>query len=468
MATETLRDLVVNIIAEGVEKANKSLDDVDKKAEKAERSIRSLADRFVSFGLKVGATGSAMLGIFGQKAMAGTVEAERFSLAIERFFRVTGDALAPYVRFATEAIQKLTSAFYGLSPSTKDALVKVSLAAVGVGVLAGALFSAIKVAGLFGAALAFAFSGPLGVITLLATAAVALAGVMGGVFDQGISTGERFVRVVTMIIQTWEGLKTLGGALAEIFAPALEWIISAFKKSFEWVMDLIGIQLPDSANEAVEGMSSTYSSFVEATVGMFFRIRENWSKMTAYMHQIWEAMLSTISQAYHKIVDSMAVGMAKVAELFGIVPEGTADLITKEGAEKQKQIANDLNNKLADLNEQQKKDADELKKKNEEAMDALKGKLDGARNKAREIVDPIVGMLDRLKQGGGFKLKMEMQFESLQGTFDRLQKAMGNASGSGVDIDKMMLGQLEGINDGMQKAVNKLDGINRAVPVVVQ
>lgn len=467
MSTETLRELVVDIIAEGVEKANKKLDEVDKKAEKADKSMRGLAERFATFGMKVGAVGSALLGVFGQKAMAGTVEAERFSLAIERFFRVTGDALAPYVRFATEAIQKLTSAFYGLAPSTKDTLVKISLAAVALGVLSTAIFSVIKVAGIVGGALAFAFSGPLGVVTLLATAVVGLAGLMGGVFDSGISAGERFIRVVTMIVQTWEGLKAVGSSLADAFAPMLEWIVSAFNKAFTWIMELIGVDLIDNSVDAIGSISGSYSSFVETTVGMFFRIRENWAKMTSYMTQLWHSMLSTISAAYHATVDTIATGIAKLGEYFGLIPEGTADLITQEGAAKQKQIANELQNKLGELNEKQKKDADELKKKNEEAMDALRGKLDGARGVAKDFVNPIIGMLNRLEQGGGFKLRMEMQFESLQGTFDRLQKAMGNASGVGVDIDKMMLGQLEGINDGMQKAVNRLDGINRAVPAVV-
>lgn len=152
------------------EKLKSTINSIGTVAIAAASRLQTMATSVAKVGVGIGAVGGSMLALFGTRALAGTIEAEKFGKAIEMLFRVTGDALAPYVRFATDAITKLARAFYNLSPQTKDLITQVALIATGIGVLSGGILAASSIFSMATPLFMALFAGPipkLGVITAL-------------------------------------------------------------------------------------------------------------------------------------------------------------------------------------------------------------------------------------------------------------------------------------------------------------
>ncbi len=482
MSQTVLAEATVNLVANGVDKFDRDIKKVQKDTEKAGKSMKELTDRILNMGIKVGLVGGSMLAIFGSKAMAGTVEAERLGMAIERFFRVTGDALAPYVRLATDIIQKLTYAFMGLSPQVKNALVVTALIATGIGAAAGAIAVAIPLVKTLAAGIA-ALGSVIGAIAggiFASTIGTLAAGILGvgtailgvgayidGVFDSGITGSERFIRAIKFLLDVWTGLKevatgTLEGIIrliqpiADFFVdlatsiynslkPVLEWIASAFSSVFGSAAKVLGEQLPNEFIGGAENMAKTGSTFVESIIGMFHKLREGWLSVVQFMERTW-----------NKATDNIARGLAKIGEATGFLEKGVGEFLEQDIANNRKREA-----------EEQKKEMDDLIKKNQEAMDAIKKRLEGNRRVAEDFAKPILNALDALRKGaagGGFKLKLDVNFESLQGTWERLQKAMASDSGAGVEQAQLV--QLQQANNNLQQIAGNMGAIARAVPAV--
>ena len=66
---------------------------------------------------------------------------------------------------------------------------------------------------------------------------------------------------------------------------------------------------------------------------------------------------------------------------------------------------------------------EKIDKDNKEAMERLKNALNKNKGIAQDMAKPILDMFNKAKGGGGFHMKGEIQFEGLQGTWERLQKA---------------------------------------------
>lgn len=468
MSSTVLASAVVNVVANGVEKVSGQLNAVGQNAQKAGQKLggmveqtkpmKTVADRITGigtslmeagnkaaqFGLKIGAVGGTMLGIFGTKAMAGTVEAERLSQAIERFFRVTGDALAPYVRQATELVNRLTQAFYTLPASTKTAIVQVALIASGIGMASAAFLALSSVAVTVGGVLLAVFTSPITLIAGLVAGATSAALAMGGVFDAGISANERITRVVQVLLDAWTGMKAIGQSLVNSFRPAFEWISTAFATTFKKIMSVLGVDVGEVGATGAQALTGTFGDFTLAVVKNFYHIRA-----------VWSEVCDSIRRNFWSVSNVIAKSLATASEFVGLIPEGSGEILNDIVDRENKAAA------AADL-----RSADELRRKNAAAMDELGKKLEANKGKAKELAVPLLkafqGIADIVNPpgggagpgGGGFTMKVGIDIGPLESAFSRIQMAVANASGVGVDVNKAILGGVEQIAGNVAKIAN--------------
>ena len=406
--------------------------------------LSSMAGKMAQFGAAAGAAGGVLLGYFGTKAMAGTVEAERLSQAIERFFRVTGDALAPYVRQATELVNRLTQAFYTLPASTKTAIVQVALIATGIGMASAAFLALSGVAVTVGGVLLAVFTSPIALIAALVAGATSAALAMGGVFDAGILANERITRTIQVLLDAFEGMKSIGAGLVDSFSPAIEWISNAFSKAFNYIMEVLGVKIGAEGATGVTALAGTFSEFTVTVVGYFHRIRA-----------VWHEVCNTMRTNFVSVSDQIAIGLGAAAEAVGLVPEGTGNILQDDIQRAKKAAANeDLRN------------ADELQRKNAAAMEELKKKLKDNQGEAKKLAAPLMDAFNAVAKiinpkgglagagGGGFTMKVGIDIGPLESAFSRIQMAVANASGVGVDVNKAILGGVEQIAGNVAKIAN--------------
>ena len=406
--------------------------------------LSSMAGKMAQFGAAAGAAGGVLLGYFGTKAMAGTVEAERLSQAIERFFRVTGDALAPYVRQATELVNRLTQAFYTLPASTKTAIVQVALIATGIGTATAAFLALSGVAVTVGGVLLAVFTSPITLIAGLVAGATSAALAMGGVFDAGISANERITRVVQVLLDAWSGMKKIGESLVNSFRPAFEWISTAFATVFKKIMSVLGVDVGEVGAQGAQALTGTFADFTLAVVKNFYHIRA-----------VWAEVCDSIRRNFWSVSNTIAKALATAEEFVGLIPKGSTEVLNDIVDRENKAAA------AADL-----RNADELQRKNAAAMDELAKKLEANKGKAKELAIPLLNGFKAFQDivnppgggagpgGGGFTMKVGIDIGPLESAFSRIQMAVANASGVGVDVNKAILGGVEQIAGNVAKIAN--------------
>lgn len=406
--------------------------------------LSSMAGKMAQFGAAAGAAGGVLLGYFGTKAMAGTVEAERLSQAIERFFRVTGDALAPYVRQATELVNRLTQAFYTLPASTKTAIVQVALIATGIGMASAAFLALSGAAVTVGGVLLAVFTSPIALIAALVAGATSAALAMGGVFDAGIDANERITRVVQVLLDAWTGMKAIGQSLVNSFRPAFEWISKAFATTFSHIMKILGVEISAEGGKGVQSLTGTFADFTLAVVKNFL-----------YIRAVWSEVCDSIRTKFVSVSDSIATGLGAAAEFVGILKKGTGNFLEEDIQRARKAAVK------ADLAA-----ADELQRKNKAALDELQKKLEENKGKAQELAIPLLNGFKAFQDivnppgggagpgGGGFTMKVGIDIGPLESAFSRIQMAVANASGVGVDVNKAILGGVEQIAGNVAKIAN--------------
>ena len=405
--------------------------------------LSSMAGKMAQFGAAAGAAGGVLLGYFGTKAMAGTVEAERLSQSIERFFRVTGDALAPYVRQATELVNRLTQAFYTLPASTKTAIVQVALIATGIGMASAAFLALSGVAVTVGGVLLAVFTSPITLIAGLVAAVGGAALAMAGVFDAGISANERITRVVQMLLDAWVGMKSIGNALVDSFRPAFEWISNAFATAFSYILEVLGIKMSKEGDKGITSLTGSFSDFVVTVSGYFYGVKEVWAEVVGGMRSTFESMRNDVS-----------AGLGTINVALGMVTQEEAD-----------NLKNSLEKDREDNVKKDQKSIEDLRQKNNAAMDELREKLKKNRGEAEKLAAPLFDAFNTLNNlfnpkgqpggaGGGFTMKVGIDIGPLESAFSRIQMAVANASGVGVDINKAILGGVEQIAGNVAKIAN--------------
>jgi hypothetical protein len=291
------------------------------------------------------------------------------------------------------------------------------------------------------------FSGVFGLIGALigpiVIGLIALEAKATGAFAPGITMGQRFASVIEAMLNLWEGVKSMGMTLYTALKPTIDWVISSFTSAWKYIMKLLGVDMDDSAQQGAGAMTSTFSSFSETIVSIFGRIREWWLKLVHFMSTKW-------SQA----IDGIAQGLAWVGEQVGVLPKGVQDILNQDIAAQRKKDA-----------AEQVKQMEELKAATAKAMEELKKALEKNKQKAKELAAPILEMLGLANKGGGFRIKMDVGFETLQGTFERLQKSM--VSG-GATVEQAQLKEMKGMRDDIQKGNAELVNIKNKVGGAVE
>ncbi|CAB4160806.1 hypothetical protein UFOVP731_16 [uncultured Caudovirales phage] len=291
------------------------------------------------------------------------------------------------------------------------------------------------------------FSGVFGLIGALIgpilVGLVALEARATGAFAPGITMAQRFTSVIQAMLNLWEGVKSMGMILYSALKPTIDWVISSFTSGWKYIMKLLGVDMDASAQQGAGAMATTFSSFSETIVSIFGRIREWWLKLVHFMSTKW-------SQA----IDGIAQGLAWIGEKVGVLPKGIQDVLNQDIAAQRKKDA-----------DEQKKQMEELRAATAKAMEELKKALEKNKQKAKELAAPILEMLGLANKGGGFHIKMDVGFETLQGTFERLQKSM--VSG-GATIEQAQLKEMKGMRDDIQKGNAELVNIKNKVGGAVE
>lgn len=205
--------------------------------------------------------------------------------------------------------------------------------------------------------------------------------------------------------------------LIGLIIAAVGGLVVAFAKLFGF-MESGSASASDGINEANASWVGKVLGWIQAVV-TFFAKGFNW-----------------IAEKAAAVSDFIAEKMADAAEFVGLVPEGTGAMIRT-----MKPI------------EPFKLDIDKI----DLAFNKMKN---GARNVApaiKQALGPIAGLFQELMQpgnGDGFHVRMKVELEGLQGTFDRLQKAF--AEGDGEDVQQQILEQNKAFNQ-------KLDDVKQAL-----
>jgi hypothetical protein len=290
------------------------------------------------------------------------------------------------------------------------------------------------------------FSGVFGLISALIgpilIGLVAMEAKSMGAFAPGITMGQRFTAVIHAMLNLWEGVKSMGMTLYDALKPTLDWIMGAFNTGWKYILKLLGVDMGQAAADGSSNMGQNFSSFAETIVGLFTKIREWWLKLTQFMSKTWAAA-----------IDGVAQGLAWIGEQVGVLPAGIQDVLKQDiEAQRKKDAAEQL------------KDMEALKAANNKMMEDLRKQLEKNKQKAKEMAAPILEMLGLANKPGGFHIKMDVGFESLQGTFERLQKSMLTG---GASVEQMQLKEMKGMREDIQRGnaelVNIKDKVGGAV-----
>lgn len=291
------------------------------------------------------------------------------------------------------------------------------------------------------------FSGVFGLISALIgpilIGLVALEAKATGAFAPGITMTQRFIAVIHAMLNLWEGVKTMGMALYASLKPTIDWVIGAFKTGWNYILKLLGVDMGQAAADGSATMGQNFSSFAETIVGLFTKIREWWLKLTQFMSKTWATA-----------IDGIAQGLAWIGEKVGVLPAGIQDVLKQDiEAQRKKDAAEQL------------KEMEVLQAANKKMMEDLRKQLEKNKQKAKEMAAPILEMLGLAGKAGGFHIKMDVGFETLQGTFERLQKSMMTG---GATIEQAQLKALNGMREDIQKGNAELVVIKNKVGGAVE
>lgn len=362
---------------------------------------------------KLSGGGGLLIGFFGHGAAQGTVEADQLGKAIERLTRVVGDMFAPYLRIATGLVEQATKWWGSLSEATKSSIAQWLLIGTAIAGVVAILPTVLSIGGAVVGVIA-AMVSPIG---LVVGGLIALAGWFSGAADAGIDWQERITRAMDFVIKGWGYLSGTMSATWAVIEGLFSNMASLAKGTFNWLYDTV---LWFGRN-----WDKVFKDLFVNTVTLF----EN---LGGFLKRFGESVWDWISSGFDpkKFVFEFGKEFNKLGEGMQRTTEKLPDFIHDELV-------------------------DPFEKAGQAWADAMEI-VDGSRGRAEGIVGGIRRAVDGLKgtlasNAGGFKINAQVGFEGLQGTFDRLQKAFAEQSGS--TVQESQLGQLTSINSGIQQMV---------------
>lgn len=397
---------------------------------------------------------SAVVGIKSAIASAASMSVTFGGQVVESVRAATVSVLRFSAALAVQTVSALQSAAVGLIAMVNPAKIAgMAMSALGgiVTMTSAIITGSLTVLG--------------GVFSLLSAAILPVIGLFigfvaaeKGVFAPGIDMGERFVRVIETLLDIWEGMKSAfsiaGQMLYDTFGPALDWLSNAFFSVVNEILKFFGVELGGASNDGAQDMAKGMNEGTNNVAKSGLSMVESMVKFFGMVRKAWKATVDFIQNTWNAAVNSIADAMAQAGEAMGIVPKGTANALKEDNARETERNM-----------KKQKDEMAQIEKQNQSMMEDLKKRLEENKGKARNMAKPILDMFNAAK-GGGFHMKAEVQFEGLQSTYDRLQKAMANISGKGVTIEEQQLRTMQDVYNETVKMNANLSAVRQAVPAV--
>ncbi len=413
---------------------------IDIDTTKAESSISKLQGKIKGLQLAAVAAAAGMAVMaqrFASAAMENTVEADRLSKAYTYAGKVIGDMFAPYVRLATEAINKFTEYWKSLSEGLKSSIAMWAAITIGV-----AAFVAVLpvISSILGAIL----SGFMVLLTPIGAVGAAIGAVivwLSGAAKAGMTWEQRLKAAIRGVLDIWTAMQTAFEMFGDVFSGIFGAIYDTAKGVLVWIAEQFGFV-------GMEGMAAGDDMSTGLGSSLVW-IMEKFGEFKSYVLAIFQV----IQKSWASMVDGLSTGLSWVLEKLAIVGEGTTDTLLATNKEQMAQMGTD-----------QKAAMEKLAADNKAILDKMRARMAGNKAKADEYADPLIKLFKGLDAGGGFKIKGTVAFEGLQGTFDRLQLAFANAGGP--NIEQAQLIEMKGINQNMQLATIALNEIRDKGPVV--
>ena len=268
-------------------------------AEKGIAAITGKLQKMQMVALVVGGAIGGAVGTLTRAASAGTVEGEQLAKSYEYAARTIGDMFAPYVRLATDLINRFTSYFRSLSAETKASVAKWAMVSAAVAAFAAALPSLIAgVTALTGAI--FALMSPIG---LAGAAIVAMGGYFAGVFDSTKSWEEVLASFIGFFLDVWtraqDAFDKFCGAVVSAYDSTVKPMLAGMEESWNSVSESIG-GVVDYLAESIAGFFGTSVEDASTFHGVMSSVVEAWLDLQTAA----EAVISALSDGFMFIYDN--------------------------------------------------------------------------------------------------------------------------------------------------------------------
>ena len=206
---------------------------------------------------------------------------------------------APYVRLATDLINRFTSYFRSLSAETKSSIAKWAMVSAAVAAFAAALPSLIAgVTALTGAI--FALMSPIG---LAGAAIVAMAGYFAGVFDSTKSWEEVLASFIGFFLDVWtraqDAFDKFCGAVVSAYDSTVKPMLAGMEESWNSVSESIG-GVVDYLAESIASFFGTSVEDASTFQGVMSSVVEAWLDLQTAA----EAVISALSDGFMYIYDN--------------------------------------------------------------------------------------------------------------------------------------------------------------------
>lgn len=443
------------------------------------------------------------------RGIEGTREADRLAHAWQFLSRVVAVELSPYIRALTTGLIELGKWFRDLDDGTKSVAAKFIAAGAAVGAVAGAA----SVVGLALGALLSPIGLVLGGVSLVGAAALGAFGDLSGVFK---SLGE-------WALAAWDAIKS-GASTAWTEAAGagrmfVDFASAAFNHVAGWARSA-WTAVATAAQSALDFVAETFGSFGEG-------VRATFQGIIGWAASVWNAVTGIFdgliggSNAAAGAVASMGNSGLDVFEGVGTAAEGSADRINSanrgwlqaavaaighyatKAAEAFNWIAKQfaaLSDKIAEWISAVGEKLGALPEGTSRALrdmpainpiqidtarvDAFFRDLEGKAGKADrflsgtvgkffregfkgDMLGGLAGVWDKVKEAfnkpKGLELKLNVGFEALQGTFERLQVALTSPP---EDTEKAILGGVNQCADALQQLAREGLVLKNPAPAV--
>jgi phage-related protein len=359
----------------------------------------------------------------------GTVEGDRLAFSFRRLSLAIGDVFAPYVRRATELIHRLTSLFQGLSKETQAQVARWAMIGTAVAGFLAILPAVVASVAALAGALAMLASPFVAIPAAIAGAVTAF-----GLFSsEGDSMEERITGALTSILNVWAVLKSGVSATVAFLTSILNGLWETIKSMAAGIADHLNISAGswEDYRSAVESVVTWCSNFLGNLAEITQATFTNMVSIVSWFIGNFKTMLTDGFTNAVQIVQNLGNLFSSFGSaVYDWVTGGFKDWNFDWQAEFGK-MNKGLANNLTPFPEMVKAELNKgLPKVIQDGVDAAKDawnkgmdEMEGNAERAKGIVDGVKNLF-RPGAGGGLNVKHEIRFESLTGTWERLQQGM--------------------------------------------